>query len=101
MFFQRARPAESEASLFQRAVAWPNHPTLESLTPGVIQLITKTEGVDFATALLFDRFQRSSRHSPFIRKIDALRQIPPLTRIAMDAKVVIVPGALYLERPDM
>jgi hypothetical protein len=91
-----------DADLLRHAVSWPDHATLEGLDAATLQQITKQHGVDFATALLFDRFTNTSRHSAFIRRIDSLRSASPgCERPRLDAKVVIVPGALYVERPDM
>jgi hypothetical protein len=97
----RSKTAETENSLRRRAATWPECPTLESLNSETLRHITQREGVDFATALLFDRFCKSRERSGFIQQIDALRQFPSPLPASIDAKVVIVPGALYLERPDM
>jgi hypothetical protein len=101
MFSRRDKSSESETSLLQRAMDWPDQATLESLTAGTLQQIVKSEGIDFATALLFDRFQKSPRHADFIRRINSLRRSSSPTPGAIKAKVVIVPGALYVERPDI
>src|SRR5438034_1275153 len=100
MFSRRHQFDESESSLSSRADHWPDHSTLETLNAETLQQITRSEGVDFATALLFDRFQKSQRHAEFIRRINSLRQGSSPARFAIKAKVVIVPGALYRERPD-
>jgi len=100
MRFQ-SKTAESENSLRQRAATWPEYPKLENLNYETLRHITQQEGVDFATALFFDRLCKSPERSGFIQQIDALRQTPGIVPAAIDAKVVIVPGALYLERPDM
>jgi len=93
---------EEETALLQRAAFWPNHVALESLDAAMLRQITKQHGVDFATALLFDRFRNSPKHSVFIQRIDALRNTPPdNSPPGIDARVVIVPAALYVERPDM
>jgi hypothetical protein len=97
----RSKTAEAENSLRQRASTWPECPTLEGLSSDALREITQREGVDFATALLFDRFCKSPQRSGFIHKIDALRKSPGSLPATLDAKVVIVPGALYVERPDM
>jgi hypothetical protein len=97
----RSKAAESETSLRQRAATWLEWPTLESLKSETLRQITQQEGVDFATALLFDRFCKSSDRSIFIQQIDTLRQSLRPLPATIDAKVVIVPGALYVERPDM
>src|SRR5260370_42151730 len=101
MFLRQNKPPESETSLLERAADWPDHATLESLTAETLQQITKNEGIDFATALFFERFRKSPRHGDFIRRTNSLRQSSSPARVAIDAKVVIVPGALYIERPDI
>ena len=101
MFFRPNKFSESEPALLQRAANWGGHATLESLTAETLEQITQHEGVDFATALLFNRFQKSPRHTKFIQRINALRKNPLPSDIKLDAKVVIVPGALYVERPDL
>jgi hypothetical protein len=101
MSFRRHSSPESEASLLQRASLWAGHSALGDLTGSALQQLTCEKGVDFATALLFDRFRRDPRHAAFIQRIDTLRRSPVLGRVATDVKVAIVPGALYVERPDM
>jgi hypothetical protein len=50
--------------------------------------------------LFFDRFQNCPKRSPFVQQINAFRRdSSPAPRL--NAKLVIVPGALYIERPDM
>lgn len=97
----RSQTAETEISLRQRAATWPEYPSLENLKSETLRQITRQQGVDFATALLFDRFCKSPERSGFIQQIDALRRSPGSLLATIDAKVVIVPGALYVERPDM
>jgi hypothetical protein len=101
MLFRRSQIPEAEFALLQRASDWGEHRTLDALDGETLGRITSQHGVDFATALLFDRFQKSPRHKGFIERIDQLRKsdLPPREKIP--AKVIIVPGALYLERPDM
>lgn len=101
MIFCQPKSSSRETVLLQRAADWQEQTTVESLTPKVLQQITKREGIDFATALLFNRFQKSPRHADFIRQIDKLRQSPVTLQRVMKAKIVLVPGALYLERPDL
>jgi hypothetical protein len=101
MVRRSAKVLESESALLQRARDWPQYLTLESLSAEAIQQVTQQEGIDFATALLFDRFCKSPRHEQFIRRMDALRKNPAREPRKLDLKVVVVPGALHVERPDM
>ena len=102
MFSFRPNPVEGEQPLLERAAACSDFATLQCLGADELHRITQTAGVDFATALLFDRWQKSPEHAEFIRRIDLLQRTPPGASAArLDAKVVIVPGALYLEHPDI
>jgi hypothetical protein len=91
------------STFLQRVASWPDYAALEGLDAASLRHITKEYGVDFATALLFDRFRKSSRHSAFIRRIEELCNAPSFDgpRVWSPPRVMIVPGALYLERPDM
>ena len=101
MIFRSADSLESEAALLHRAADYKNYPSLQSLDDKTLIQITRDKGVDFATALLFNRFQESPQHAEFIQRIDRLRVSQPLLPRKIQAKVVIVPGALYVERPEM
>jgi hypothetical protein len=91
----------TEAELLRRVAAWPDYCHLQNLTAVLLEDLTRQHGVDFATALLFEHFQRSGVHGKFIQRINALRGEYSIPRSKVDARVVIVPGALYRERPAM
>jgi hypothetical protein len=101
MIFCKCKSSFCETALLQRASNWPERPAFESLTPTALQEIAKRESIDFATTLLFDRFQKSSRHADFIHEIDRLRRSPAKPQGTRETKIVLIPGALYLERPDL
>ncbi len=90
-----------ERALHERAAAWPDLPSVSDLTVAALQGITRCHGVDFATALLFDRFQKAPARAAFIRRIDTPRSSPAIAPVRLDARLVIVPGALYIERPKL
>ncbi len=92
---------EDELALLSKAARWPEHPAFESMTSDSLCQVTKREGVDFATALLFDRLCNSPKHTRLIQRLDALREPGARTEPGIDARVVVVPGALYHERPDL
>jgi hypothetical protein len=91
----------SERQLLERAAAWPECSDHADLTAEALERITQREGVDFATALFFDRFQKAPAHADFIQRINRLCETSTVRRETLDARIVIVPGALYLERPDL
>jgi hypothetical protein len=79
-----------------------HHPSalLEELNPEAIEALARSKGIDFATAFLFERFHTSSRLGKFIAEIDHLR-LHPLRGKSPLGKLVIAPGGLYRERPDL
>lgn len=105
MFDGQPRLSDGERALLQWAAAWQGHGPLETLTADTLRGITRDQGVDFATAFLFDRYLRSSRHGGFIQRIDGLRQLVNTDRRPLngrrDFQIAVVPGALYVERPDL
>jgi len=101
MGFREESTQEDETSLLRRAASWPDHSTLDTLTGPVLQRLTTVEGIDFATTLLFDRLRKSDQHAAFIERIDRLRREPNQARRLVDVKLAVIPGALYVERPDM
>ncbi len=91
--------AINEARLFHEVGQFRPELALEQLDEPTLRQVVEERGVDFATALLYDRFRRSSRHGPFI---DALEALPPgpdggLPRLPWT--VLVVPAAGYREMP--
>ena len=139
-------PSE-ERALFDRAAAWPELPSLSAINESALRELTQRKGVDFATALFYDRFTREASRAGFIAEVDHCRdevmklsshadhrgrlekqeEAPHLSPLPVergeggrrpgerdsaahsvhligrdeDLRVVIVPGALHEERPDM
>src|SRR5882757_4389972 len=91
---------EEEGALRKRAAAFPELPSLALLTAEKLHELTAREGVDFATALLYDRVIRSPKHSPFITRIDQWQSNSIKIRATGDVIVAIVPAAFYKENPD-
>jgi hypothetical protein len=98
-----------DESLLRRATAWPAHRDLDELTPEVVRDVAAEHGLDFATALLYDRVVNSARHGPTIAAIDACdgaavarRTADPCSPIPAECRYLIgvVPGAFYVESPD-
>lgn len=91
----------AEAALLQRAAAFAEMPALADCTAEVMRHVTREHGVDFATALLYDRFRKSPAHAPFIARVETLLGDAPGPKVTVDWKLFIVPGALYVERPAL
>jgi hypothetical protein len=68
------------------------------LTAAVLRQVAAREGLDFATALLYDRLRRSPEHGPFIRRVNAAPAEAPAPGEG-PTTLVIVPGAFHAEYP--
>ena len=89
-----------DAALLQQAAAH-GAPSLAQLTPEIVQQLTRQHGIDFATALLYDRLRKSPQHAEFIDRLEAGLTISPTRLRSVAWTIAIVPGALYLERPEL
>lgn len=87
-------------SLRARVAGWPHDGALEWLTPGRLAAVAAEEGVDFATALLFDRLVGSPEHGPFIDEVNELRAAPPRGELG-EVTFAVAPGAFYREMPHI
>jgi hypothetical protein len=92
------RLSSEEHALLNRAANWPGCSWAE-LTPDAVRRLTRREGIDFATALLFHRARCSETHGPFIRRLEAMPEWP-VGDWVRDTTVGIVPGAFYVEHPE-
>src|SRR5262249_41103226 len=68
------------------------HWTWHDLTEDTLRHIAAQEGIDFATALLYDRLVRWPRQAEFLEQL-----ADPNSMEARDQLIAIVPGAFYLE----
>jgi hypothetical protein len=93
------RTAECERQLLQRATHWPEYSHWSELTVAALQRVAQQHGVDFATALLYDRLLHSAEHGPFMERLEKLSREETNTP-RLDATVVIAPGAFYVEFPQ-
>jgi hypothetical protein len=90
---------EGESALLDRAAAFPKFPSFSELSAQRLHEITLRHGVDFATALLYDRIKRFPQHSDFISRID--RQQPLASGVNLQNTIVaVVPAAFYKENPN-
>lgn len=82
-----------DRELFARAAAWVDCPTLGDCAGSQMARTAREQGIEFATALLYDRILRHPGHRAFFEQVKASRQPvlndPPL--------IGIIPGAFYLE----
>src|SRR5579859_6018916 len=84
-----------ERDLLARAADASYPSDLDDLMPAALQRIAAAEGIDFATALIFDRIVNSPRHGPFIRALES--SMPACSSPQLAPTLVIVPGGFYKE----
>ncbi|MGH7140833.1 MAG: hypothetical protein ACREHD_34310, partial [Pirellulales bacterium] len=65
----------------------------------VLRSVAASEGIDFATALLYQHVVGSLAHGPLISQINALRERPDSHQGQVDALLAVAPGAFYHEYP--
>jgi hypothetical protein len=106
--------SHDETGLIDRASDWPDYLELDDLTADTLRQVTLREGIDFTTALLYDRIRRSKAHGPLIQRLEVYAKsqkeefnrfgergcVSALSKIQRDLKIVIVPGAFYVESPQ-
>jgi hypothetical protein len=80
----------------ERAAHWPSHPRCADLTPAALAEIARTQGIDFATALLHDRLLRG--RFPMQRMVTTCPP-PAATEMMKKMLVAVAPGAFYREYP--
>lgn len=93
---------ESESALLDRAASFAEFPTLSGLDSETLRQITVSDGIDFATALLYDRVIKLGSNASFSKRIDCLRTLDAPSeenRLAAETVIGIVPAAFYLEKP--
>jgi len=92
--------SEEETGLLTRASAFSGLTDLPSLTAEKLRETAEREGVDFATALLYDRVRHSPQHSQFISRIDQLQSPASKKSAGRDVIIAVVPAAFYREKPN-
>jgi hypothetical protein len=86
------------ADLLAKAATWPRARTIEELTPDVLRECSAVHGIDFATALIYDRLRRSDRHGADIDLIESGDAREAAPHLAGRGTVAIVPGAFHQDR---
>ncbi len=69
-----------DQELLGRAGAWEHCPTLQDCSPLKLSEIARSHGLDFATALLYNRVLRHPAHGAFFRRVrngEAPRAVEP------------------------
>jgi hypothetical protein len=84
--------------LLDAARNWTDLPKLECFTESVIERLVEAQGIDFATAVLYDRLIRRPDVADLLSRF-ADHDISDSRRAAR-GRLALVPGALYREYPQ-
>src|SRR5260370_30633756 len=91
--------SRDEQDLLTQVAQWPECRSWTELTQPVLAKLAGERGLDFATALLYERLRQSDQHGPFIRRVDELLSQPSCAMGKLDALLAVAPGAFYRELP--
>ncbi len=101
LFMKRQLPVRAVDEVMLLHEARESYPELSyaDLTGEQLARLTKERGVDFATALFYDRVRRSREHGPFIRDLEAIE--PDLAALPhLEGKVLVAPASFYDTFPE-
>jgi hypothetical protein len=87
-----------DAQLLEAARRWHGAPDIDSLSSVVLERLTAERGIDFATAVLYDRLCRRTDVAELLSQYSQHRSWSGATIPA--GRLAIVPGALYREHPQ-
>jgi hypothetical protein len=89
-----------EQKLHDQAAGWSEHATLSELGNGALRIIAAERGLDFATAVLYDRLLKSDAVTHrILHPGTAVRDGTELRPKKSPSLVAVVPGAFYVESP--
>src|SRR5262245_42762827 len=89
-----------ERELLDQAAGWPEYAALGQLTGGALRRIAAECGLDFATALLYDRLLKSDGATRRVLSPPVAGQEAAELCVAnRPSLVAVVPGAFYVESP--
>jgi hypothetical protein len=83
--------------LGQARSAYPEH-HYAALTPAVLATLTREHGVDFATALWYDRVRSAEPHRAFIEGVEAVDADAALAPTS--TRLLVAPAAFWREYPQ-
>lgn len=86
-------------ALLERAAKWRASAGPDMPCQADIEQLSKSGGIDFATAVLYDAVVHAEPHAAFIAEIDALRGAAALPPPPADTLLAVAPGAFYAEYP--
>ena len=98
--FESCALTPADRDLLERAAAYREYPSLQELSEGALQQVTRDEGIDFATALLYQRLSVCPKNSQALEALGQFEKGPLFNTPCCDAILAVAPGAFYVEHPD-
>lgn len=86
----------NDKELLERAAAWDQCQTLPDCSSLKLGEIAQKHGLEFATAVLYDRLLRHPEHGAFFQRVRNQNNF----RVDNPVRVGIIPGAFYREHRD-
>ena len=86
--------------LLREVAAWPELPQLSDVSRHELIALSRRRGIDFATALLFDRVRNSPTHGGLLNECTKPHPPEALSADVRNLTWAIVPGAFYREHPE-
>jgi hypothetical protein len=83
--------------LLEEAKDWHGSSDIHDLSPPILEQLTAASGIDFATAVLYDRLSRRPDVAELLAQY--AQQSAPVAGTFRGGRLAIVPGALYREHP--
>jgi len=89
-----------DEKLLREVAAWPELPRLVDVNRRELAALSRRRGIDFATALLFDRVRNSPEHGGLLNECSNSHPPEILSADVRNLTWAIVPGAFHREHPE-
>lgn len=87
--------SRSDEKLLSAAAEWPDCSSLRELNAESLQAISAEQGLDFATALLYDRVNKSLAEQTGLQAEELLRESPDCNFGSSKPRIAVIPGAFH------
>ena len=100
MIIDSSELAPSDHDLIDRAAAYREFSSLQELSEDALQQVARDEGIDFATALLYQRLSVCPENAEALKELSRLEDEANQNGRDLDVILAVAPGAFYVEYPE-
>ncbi len=100
MMIDSSELAPADRELIERAAAYGEYSILQELSEDVLQQVARGEGIDFATALLYQRLSVCPKNAEALQQLRQFEDTESQNGRDLDVMLAVVPGAFYVEYPE-